>query len=338
MRIEDFDFELPESLIAQVPLDDRSSSRMLHVERQTGSIHHRMFRDLVSLLEAGDVLVMNNTRVTARRLLGAKHGTGGAVEALLLTPLAEPNTFVALTKPAKRLQVGAKIDFQDDLHAEVVGVLEGGLRALRFAPVPDFNEKIARAGEIPLPPYITSRASTEAQYQTVYSKVPGSAAAPTAGLHFTSEILQALAEKGVQIAEVTLDVGIDTFRPILTENVTEHPMHGETCEVSPATAQVVNERKGRLITVGTTSTRTIETVAQPGGQVSPGRTSTSIFFYPGKEFQAVDGMLTNFHMPRTTMLLMVSAMIGYDAWRESYKLAIEEKYRFLSFGDSMLLL
>lgn len=338
LRIEDFDFHLPEELIAQVPLSDRSSSRMLHVSRETGALHHRHFRDLPDILESGDVLVMNNTRVTARRLLGEKVGTGGAVEALLMTPLADPYSYIALTKPAKRLQVGAKIQFENDLAAEVTGTLEGGLRALKFVPVPDFEDKIARAGEIPLPPYITSRNSTEAQYQTVYAKVPGSSAAPTAGLHFTPQILDTLRQKGVQVAEVTLDVGIDTFRPIMTDDVTAHPMHGETCEVDATTAEIVNSRRGRLVTVGTTSTRTLETFAGEDGKVTAGRTSTSIFFYPGRSFRVVDGMLTNFHMPRTTMLLMVSAMVGYEAWRESYKSAIEEKYRFLSFGDSMLLL
>lgn len=337
LHLSDYDFDLPAELIAQTPLEDRAASRMLHIERETGQIHHRSFRDLGSFLRPGDVIVVNRTLVTARRLLGHKV-SGGAVEALLLQRLAEPGCYSALMKPGKRLQVGALVAFGDELTAEVLAVQPNGERTLRFHANRDIDTVIQEVGDVPLPHYIHERLRDESRYQTVFASTPGSAAAPTAGLHFTEEVVNELKLSGIRFAEVTLDVGIDTFRPIKVEDVREHQMHGERCSISEESAEVINSAQGRILAVGTTSARTLESLAIGPRQVRSGEVDTHIFIHPGKQFQVLNGLLTNFHMPRTSMLLMVAALAGYDIWRRSYAEAILYKYRFLSFGDCMAIL
>lgn len=334
--LSDYDYHLPEELIAQEPLEDRAGSRLLHVELPGGHIHHRQFRDSVDLLESGDVLVMNDTRVSALRLHGHKP-TGGAVEALLLRE-TEPGVFLALVKPGKRLHQGAVMEFAAGLVATVVDELAEGLRHIQFHQEEGWRDRLQRAGEVPLPPYIHARLQDPERYQTVYNATPGSAAAPTAGLHFTPQILDSLRHKGVEIQTVTLDVSIDTFRPVSVENAREHRIHGETCRISKRAARVINHRSGRLIAVGTTSVRTLETFANEVGQVAPGEAISTLYITPDRAMRAVQGMFTNFHLPKTTMLLMVSALCGREKLMEAYKEAVENRYRFLSFGDSMLLM
>lgn len=335
MRLENLDYHLPEAAIAQAPLADRAASKLLWLHPDSGQIEDRAFRDVVDILERGDLLVVNDTRVTALRLLGEKP-TGGRVELLLLKELA-PGEYEALARPGRRLQPGATIDFED-LRAEVVEVLPEGRRRVRFAPDPDLAEKLRRVGAVPLPPYVKHRIDDPERYQTVYSQAAGSAAAPTAGLHFTSEILKSLEAKGVEIAKVTLDVGLDTFRPITAENPLEHVIHGETCHLPDATRNAIRGAKGRIIAVGTTAVRTLETFATGLREVEAGSRDTRLFITPGYPFQVIDGMFTNFHMPRTTMLLMIAALAGHDNVMGAYKHALGRCYRFLSFGDSMLIL
>lgn len=332
-QLSDYDYDLDESLIAQHPLEDRAASRLLWLGRDNGHLEHRQFRDVVDILRPEDVLVLNNTRVTARRLFGNKR-TGASVEALLLYPL-DAQTYEVLLRPAKRLPEGTRIAFQDNVYAEVLAH-EGDAptRRLRFDEPPPLDH----FGEIPLPPYITQKLSEEERYQTVYAGVPGSAAAPTAGLHFTQEILAKLVSNGVRLAEVTLDVGIDTFRPVQTEVLQDHKMHGERCTISPEAAETINSANRRVIAVGTTSVRTLESFAQSDGVVGHGSKVTSIFIRPGYQFQIVQGMFTNFHLPKTTMMMMISAFAGYDSVRAAYAEAQANRYRFLSFGDSMLIL
>ena len=337
VRLSDFDYELPEELIAQTPLPDRAASRLLHLDPLSGQVTHRMFRDVVDLLQAGDVLVLNNTRVNAWRFRGKKP-TGGDVEILALKEIS-PGVFESLIKPAKRLKPGAIFD----LGSGVTGtVIEGGVDPIRIVQLTcqngDLKDALGHIGEMPLPPYITEKLGDPERYQTVFSESNGSAAAPTAGLHFTQEILDAVAEKGVKIATVTLHVGIDTFRPIQVDDVTFHQMHGEVCEVSSVAASIINDAVGRIVAVGTTAVRTLESFAVLKGKVEPGRKTSRLFITPGYEFQVVDGMFTNFHFPRTTMLLMISALSSREAILGAYAAAVEEKYRFLSFGDSMLLI
>lgn len=334
--LSDYDYHLPEELIAQEPLEDRAGSRLLHIQLSGGHIHHRQFRDAVDLLESGDVLVMNDTRVSALRLHGHKP-TGGAVEALLLRE-TKPGEYLALVKPGKRLHAGAIMEFAAGLVATVVDELAEGLRHIRFHEEEGWRERLQLAGEVPLPPYIHARLQDPERYQTVYNASPGSAAAPTAGLHFTREILDALQHKGVDIQTVTLDVSIDTFRPVSVENAREHHIHGETCRISTPTAKAINARNGRLIAVGTTSVRTLETFADEVGQLAPGEAISTLYITPDRAMRAVQGMFTNFHLPKTTMLLMVSALCGRETLIEAYKMAVENRYRFLSFGDSMLLM
>ena len=334
--LTDFDYHLPEELIAQQPLEDRAASRLMHIALPGGQVHHRQFRESVDLLESGDVLVMNDTRVSALRLHGQKP-TGGAMEALLLRE-AEPGVFLALVKPGKRLHVGAKMEFASGLTATVIDELAEGLRHIRFQEEEGWRDRLQQAGEVPLPPYIHARLQDPERYQTVYNATPGSAAAPTAGLHFTPEILNRLSIKGVEIVTVTLDVSIDTFRPVNVENAREHRIHGETCRVSESAAEIINARTGRLVAVGTTSVRTLETFAGEGGQMAFGEAVSTLYITPDRPMRAVQGMFTNFHLPKTTMLLMVSALCGREKLMEAYKEAVENRYRFLSFGDSMLLL
>jgi S-adenosylmethionine:tRNA ribosyltransferase-isomerase len=332
-RLSDYDYELPESLIAQSPLDDRAASRLLWLHRKTGKIEHLRFTDVLGLLRAGDVLVMNDTRVTARRLLGRKP-TGAEVEALLLAELGD-GRFRALCRPGKRLQPGAQIHFEGDLRANVEAI-EGETRVLRFEN-DDWPIRLAKHGRVPLPPYIHETLADPERYQTVYAASGGSAAAPTAGLHFTKDILSSLKEAGVRIAFVTLDVSLDTFKPVAVEDLGDHRMHGELAKVSAETAEVINHGQGRVIAIGTTAVRTLETFAA-NGLVQPGEESTKLFIRPGYAFKIVDGMFTNFHLPKTTMLMMISALAGHQHVFRAYGEAVKERYRFLSFGDSMLIL
>lgn len=328
-RLADYDYDLPESQIAQVPLEDRSASRLLALDRDTGAISHRKFADLVDLLHPGDLLVMNNTRVTARRLRG-RRDSGGQVEALLLKRLSDLR-WEALLRPAKRLKVGTGMVF-DGKRATVEADLGEGKRLLQFDSDP------SEAGEVPLPPYIGAAIADPERYQTVYAASGGSAAAPTAGLHFTDTLLDSLRARGVGTAHVTLDVGLDTFRPVQTDRIEDHAMHGERCSVPEETAQAIEACPGRVIAVGTTTVRTLESMAIGARQVRAGEMTTKIFIRPGHEFQVVDGMLTNFHMPRTSMLMMLSAFAGRESVLLAYAEAIVNGYRFLSFGDSMLIL
>lgn len=325
-RMSDFDYVLPESAIAQSPAEPRDASRLLAVWE--GRLEHRRFADFPDFLQAGDSLVMNDARVSAVRLIGERE-TGGKVEALVLRKTAE-GLHEALCRPAKRLRAGCRLVFDAGIEAETVSVGPGGLRTLRFDGDP------AVAGAIPLPPYIHSRTTPAERYQTVYAANDGSAAAPTAGLHFTAELLAKIVEKGVRIATVTLDVGIDTFRPVQTEKIEEHVMHGEDFLIPQETADLVAQTPGRVFAVGTTTVRALETAAMGKRALRPGRGTSTLFLTPGSKFQAVDAMLTNFHMPRTTMLLMVAAMCGKDRLMNAYSEALSNGYRFLSFGDAML--
>ena len=334
-RLSDYDYLLPESLIAQTPLDDRSASRLLHLPLDGGPVRHRLFTDVPEILREGDLLVLNDTRVSALRLRGRKP-TGAEVEALLLS---EPTsgTFVALMRPGKRLRTGARVLF-DDLQATIEAELPDGMRRLRFDPHPMLATRLHEIGTVPLPPYIHAALLDAERYQTVIAHVPGSAAAPTAALHFTPELLGALQARGVEIATVTLSVGLDTFRPVEKEDLAGHVMHGEVCEVSQETADAVGRCRGRIVAVGTTSVRTLETFAVGPRRLATGRRDSKLFIRPGFEWRIVDGMFTNFHLPKTTMLMMLSARVGRERLFAAYAEAVEERYRFLSFGDSMLLL
>ncbi len=306
------------------------------LDRRTGAVRHQQFTDIATFLEEGDTLVMNDTRVSAIRLFGHRP-TGGAVEALLLRNGPAERTFVAMVKPAKKLPVGSTIEFSDALRATVIGDDGDGLRTLQFDPIADLADQLEAAGLVPLPPYIHESLSDKERYQTVYAAVPGSSAAPTAGLHFTPEILKQLGQMGVKRATVTLDVGIDTFRPVTADDLSDHIMHGERCSISEEAAKTINEAKRRIIAVGTTSVRTLESFAIANHRVSPGTKTTKIFIRPGYEWKVVDGMFTNFHLPKTTMMMMLAAMVGRDSLLAAYREAVEHKYRFLSFGDSMLI-
>lgn len=334
MNVDELDYHLPPELIAQEPLADRAASRMLHLDRLTGAVDHRVFRDFPQFLNEGDLLVMNDTRVTAVRLNGQRP-TGGSVEALLLKQL-QPDLYEAVVKPAKRLKVGSTVSFGEGLTATVTEAPSEMTRLLQFPP--GSHEEVHRRGSVPLPPYIQRALADPSRYQTVYSRTGGSAAAPTAGLHFTEEVLDALSQKGVRTAHVTLDVGLDTFRPMAVGDTNDHPMHGETCRISPETAEAVNSCTGRVLAVGTTTVRTLESFADRAGRVRAGSHVTHLLIQPGYQFQVVHGMLTNFHMPRTTMLLMLSALASLPSVRSAYEEAVRHQYRFLSFGDCMLIL
>lgn len=332
--LSNYDYTLPESAIAQKPLRDRAASRLLWLHKD-GTIEHRVFRDVVSILEPGDLLVLNDTRVTAVRLFGKKR-TGASVELLLLRDLGA-GAYEALAKPGGRLQPGVEAVFENGLVCRFEENLGEGLKRVQFLGS-TVSERVAELGQVPLPPYIHEALPDAERYQTIYSSAPGSAAAPTAGLHFTRDLLEALSAKGVQMAYVTLDVGLDTFRPVKAENLDEHAMHGERCCVPEETAEAVAVCKGRIIAVGTTAVRTLESFATGDRLLATGLKTTDIFIRPGFEFRIIDGMFTNFHMPRTTMLIMLSALVPRGSLMAAYQEALSGGYRFLSFGDSMLIL
>ena len=340
--LSDYDYELPEDRIAQTPVEPRDAARLLCVSRADGSLTDRVFRDLPDLLNPGDLLVVNETRVSAARLFGVREGATGEIEALVLRPAIErgEGVYEALVRPGKKVREGTKLQFPEaGLTAESVGVAPGGGRFLRFDGEPDaIREALDRRGRVPLPPYITAPLSDRERYQTIYAKTPGSAAAPTAGLHFTPEVFARLEEKGVSVAKVRLDVGLGTFRPIKVDDVSAHEMHAETFCVPDETARAVNSCQGRVIAVGTTSLRALESAARLGGageRVAPCEGETDIFLFPGHEFRAIDGLVTNFHQPHSTLLLLVAALAGRDLMKAAYNRALAEGYRFLSFGDAM---
>ena len=340
MDVAEFDYDLPKELIAQDPLQDRSSSRLLILDKETGAIRHGVFTDILDKLRPEDCLVINNTRVIPARLLGEREGTGGAVEVLLLRR-ESGDIWETLVKPGRKARPGQRISFGGGiLTGEVIDIVDEGNRRIRFTYDGIFEEILDRLGEMPLPPYITHRLTDAARYNTVYARFDGSAAAPTAGLHFTKELLQKIRERGTSVAEVTLHVGLGTFRPVKADKVEEHHMHSEHYEVSPAVADVINtarSRGGRVIAVGTTSCRTLETVTDEDGTVRPGSGETSIFIYPGYHFKAVDALITNFHLPKSTLMMLVSALAGRDNIMKAYGEAVKERYRFFSFGDAMFI-
>ncbi len=341
MLRQDFYYDLPEALIAQEPIEPRDASRLLTLDRASGAVADRHFYDIVDHLREGDCLVLNDSRVLPARLLGKRAATGANVELLLLTPHGN-DTWEALAGPGRRAKPGDTLVFGDGLlTAEVLDVLEGGNRLVKFAYEGNFYHVLERIGQMPLPPYIKKKLENGERYQTVYSREVGSAAAPTAGLHFTPELLEKIRAKGVDIAYVTLHVGLGTFRPVKEDNIENHTMHAEHYELTAETAQVINrtrERGGRVIAVGTTSCRTLESVGLTNGRVEPADGWTSIFIYPGYKFQVLDGLITNFHLPESTLIMLVSAFAGYEHTMAAYRHAVEEKYRFFSFGDSMAIL
>lgn len=340
MKLKDFYYELPKELIAQDPLEDRSASRLMVLDRKTGAVEHRCFRDILELLQPKDCLVINNTKVIPARLMGHKAGTGAVIEVLLLRRLEE-KSWEVLVKPGKKARPGTEIIFGDgQLKGTVTDIVEEGNRILRFDYEGIFEEILDELGQMPLPPYITHKLKDKNRYQTVYAKNEGSAAAPTAGLHFTKELLTSLKKKGVTIASVTLHVGLGTFRPVKEENVLEHHMHSEYYCIEEEEAAKINQAKsvgGRIISVGTTSCRTLESAALPDGTIAAKSGWTDIFIYPGYEFRVIDCLITNFHLPESTLLMLVSALAGRENVLEAYKEAVEERYRFFSFGDAMFI-
>ncbi|MBQ6360643.1 MAG: tRNA preQ1(34) S-adenosylmethionine ribosyltransferase-isomerase QueA [Lachnospiraceae bacterium] len=339
MKVSDFDYELPEELIAQDPLEDRSSSRLLILDKETGGIRHEVFRNIKNELRPGDCLVINNTRVIPARLFGTREGTGGAVELLLLKRVTG-DIWETLVRPGKKARPGMRIVFSDKLAAEVTEVVDDGNRLVRFEYDGIFEEILDELGEMPLPPYITHKLADPERYQTVYAKYKGSAAAPTAGLHFTPELLAEIREMGVEIAEVTLHVGLGTFRPVKVDDVKDHHMHSEFYKIDAETAEKINKAKaagGRIIAVGTTSCRTLESAADENGVIHAGSDNTEIFIYPGYKFKAVDALITNFHLPKSTLMMLVSALAGRENIMKAYKEAVELRYRFFSFGDAMFI-
>ncbi len=342
MKTSDFNFELPPELIAQDPLEDRASSRLLVLDRESGAVSHRHFYNITEYLRPVDCLVLNNTRVIPARLYGHREGTGALIEILLLKRRGN-NIWETLVRPGKKARPGTRIVFGDGLMTgEVVDVVEEGNRLIRFSYEGVFEEILDRLGQMPLPPYITHELKDKNRYQTVYAKYDGSAAAPTAGLHFTPELLEQVRQMGVRIAEVTLHVGLGTFRPVKVEDVTQHHMHSEFYQVDEAAARAIRETKaahGRVICVGTTSCRTVESVAARfDGEVRPCSGWTEIFIYPGYQFRVLDGLITNFHLPESTLLMLVSALAGRERILAAYAEAVRERYRFFSFGDAMLII
>ena len=340
MKTHDFYYDLPEELIAQTPLQQRDTSKLMTVDRSTGEIGHKHFYDIVDFLEAGDCLVLNNSRVLPARLLGHRVPTMGAVEVLLLQDKGD-GIWECLTKPGRKTQPGTKLSFGDGLlTATVVEALETGNKLIQFHYDGIFLEVLEQLGKMPLPPYIKEELQDSERYQTVYSKVVGSAAAPTAGLHFTEELLEKLQNKGVQIAYVTLHVGLGTFRPVKAEEISEHHMHAEFCMLSAQTAELLNKTKqqgGRIVCVGTTSCRTLESLAREDGTFEESSAWTEIFIYPGYRFKAMDALITNFHLPESTLVMLVSAFAGRENVLAAYAEAVENRYRFFSFGDAMFL-
>lgn len=340
MLLNEFDYNLPEELIAQTPCAKRDHSRLMVLNRKEKTIEHKHFYDIKQYLRKGDTLVFNDTKVMPARLIGHRAKTGGKVEVFLLKRLTNTNQWEVLVKPGKKAQLGNIIEFSDELACEVVGHTDFGGRIVEFKFDGIFEEILDRLGETPLPPYIHEKLEDKNRYQTVYAREEGSAAAPTAGLHFTKELLEKIKEKGIKIAHVTLHVGLGTFRPVKVENILEHHMHSEFYMVDEEDANMINECRangGRVIAVGTTSTRTLETVTDENGIVHPGSGWTQIFIYPGYQFKAIDCLITNFHLPESTLLMLVSALAGRENILNAYNKAVEEKYRFFSFGDAMFI-
>ena len=340
MKTSDFDYNLPQELIAQPPVEPRDSSRLLVYHRDTGAVEHKIFRDVIDYLNPGDVLVINQTRVIPARLYGVKEGTGGAIEFLLLRRLNLTDWEVIL-KPGKKAKPGARFVFGNgELVAEILAISEDGGRTVRFFYEGVFEDVLDRLGQMPLPPYIHEKLEDKTRYQTVYAKVDGSAAAPTAGLHFTPALLEKIRQKGVDVVPVLLHVGLGTFRPVKEDDVADHHMHSEYYEVTPEQAEAINAaraRGGRIVCVGTTSVRTLETVATEDGVVHPGSGFTQIFITPGVKIKAVDALITNFHLPQSTLLMLISALMGRENALDVYRQAVEERYRFFSFGDAMMI-
>lgn len=340
MDVKDFYYDLPEELIAQDPLEDRSGSRLMVLDRNTGEVEHRVFRDIISYLKPGDCLVINNTKVIPARLYGVKEGTEAKIEILLLKR-KENDIWETLVKPGKKCKPGTKIIFGEGiLTGEIIDVVEEGNRLIQFHYEGIFEEILDRLGQMPLPPYITHQLQDKNRYQTVYAKYDGSAAAPTAGLHFTPELLQQVRDMGVEIAEVTLHVGLGTFRPVKETDVLKHHMHSEFYQITQEEADKINraKREGhRVIAVGTTSTRTLEAAADEQGFLKETSGWTEIFIYPGYQFKVIDALITNFHLPESTLVMLVSALAGREQVLHAYEIAVQEKYRFFSFGDAMLI-
>ncbi len=340
MDVKDFYYELPQELIAQDPLFDRSGSRLMVLNRKDGGISHQVFRDIVQYLNPGDCLVVNNTKVIPARLYGVKEGTQAKIEILLLKR-RENDVWETLVRPGKKCRIGTKIQFGDGiLSGEVIGIEDEGNRLIHFSYNGIFEEILDRLGQMPLPPYITHQLKDKERYQTVYAKYDGSAAAPTAGLHFTPQLLAQIQEMGVAIAEVTLHVGLGTFRPVKEQDVLKHHMHSEFYSIDQSAADLINRTKGRggrVIAVGTTSIRTLES-ASDDGKLSAKSGWTDIFIYPGYQFQVIDALITNFHLPESTLIMLVSALAGRESVLRAYETAVQEKYRFFSFGDAMLII
>jgi S-adenosylmethionine:tRNA ribosyltransferase-isomerase len=340
MDLKDFNYDLPEELIAQDPLEDRSSSRLMVLHKDTGRIEHKIFRDIIDYLNPGDCLVINDTKVIPARLMGIKEDTGAAIEVLLLKRNAD-DVWECLVKPGKKARTGARIVFGEGLLVgEIVDVIEDGNRMIKFHYEGIFEEILDKLGQMPLPPYITHKLQDKNRYQTVYAKNEGSAAAPTAGLHFTKELLEKIKEKGVNVVSITLHVGLGTFRPVKVDKIEEHHMHTETFNISKEAADTINRTRaagGRVIAVGTTSCRTLESAAADDGTIPARSGDTDIFIYPGYKFKAIDCLITNFHLPESTLIMLVSALAGRDNIMNAYETAVKERYRFFSFGDAMFI-
>lgn len=341
MKLEQFDFYLPEELIAQTPLLKRDTSKLLCIDKKENNYEHKTFSDIIDYFEAGDTLVLNNTRVMPARLYGQKKDTGAAIEVLLLKNEVD-NIWECLVKPAKRIKIGSVVSFGDGImEAICIRVLDDGFRYFEFKYEGIFQERLDELGTMPLPPYIKERLTDKERYQTVYSKEVGSSAAPTAGLHFTNELLDKIKAKGVNVAYLTLHVGLGTFRPVAVENIEEHDMHSEYYTLDEKTAEIINKTKennGRIFSVGTTTTRTLETIARDNnGKIVAASGWTNIFIYPGFKFKCVDGLITNFHLPKSSLIMLVSAFYEREKILDLYKIAVENKYRFFSFGDAMII-
>lgn len=339
MKTDDFDYFLPKELIAQTPLKNRSASKMMTLDKETGKYEDKRFTDLIDYLNEGDTLVLNDTKVIPARIIGHKPDTGAVIEVLMLKDLGD-DVWECLTKPAKRIKEGAIVKFSDELSCECIYVGEDGIRHYKFIYNGILLEILDKLGDMPLPPYITEKLDDKDRYQTVYAKNPGSAAAPTAGLHFTKEVLDKIKEKGVNVAYVTLHVGLGTFRPVSVDDVTKHDMHSEYYEMSEEVADLLNKARdkgNRIIAVGTTSTRVLESVADETGHFKKASGNTKIFIYPGYKFKGIDALLTNFHLPKSTLIMLISALAGKENVLNAYNHAVEEKYRFFSFGDCMFI-
>ncbi len=339
MKTEEFDYELPDELIAQIPIEKRDTSKLLVLDKKTGEIQHEVFKNIINYLHKNDVLVLNDTKVLPARLIGIKDKTNAKIEILLLKEL-EKDVWQTLVKPAKRVNIGTCINFNNLLFAECIGINEDGIREFKLSYSGNFYTILDQLGSMPLPPYIHEKLTDNSRYQTVYAKNIGSSAAPTAGLHFTEDLLEQIKEKGIKVCYITLHVGLGTFRPVNVEVITNHKMHSEYYEMTDEVAKLLNETKqngGRIISVGTTSTRTLEAIMKLYGQFRGCCGTTDIFIYPGYQFKAIDALITNFHLPKSTLLMLVSALAGKDNILTAYKEAVNLHYRFFSFGDAMLI-